>query len=193
MSKELLTIRKQIKKRKPTYKRVQANQFAKLRNDLKWRRPKGMGNKDRRNRKGHIGTLKVGYGSPKAVKSMNRAGLFEALVHNVEDLKALDNKTHIAVIGRSVGGRKRIEMLQHAKTQKIAVDNVKDIDKTIEELQAKGKSKKKSSSKNTKTKTSDSKESKVKTSEKEATESKESKSSESQTQTDSSKKKEVEK
>lgn len=164
MSKELLTIRKQIKRRKPTYKRVQANQFAKLRNDLKWRKPKGMGNKDRKNQKGHIGTLKVGYGSPKAVKSMNRAGLFEALVYNVENMKALDNKTHIAVIGRSVGGRKRVEMLQYAKAQNIAVDNVKDIDKAITELQANAKSKKKTSKPAAKASKTDSKKEETKSS-----------------------------
>lgn len=86
MTKELVKTRSQVKKRKPTYKRTQHNQFAKFKNDVKWRRPKGMGNKERRNRKGHIGTLRVGYGSPSEIRGANKDGLFEVLVHRVEDL-----------------------------------------------------------------------------------------------------------
>ena len=148
MTKELLNKRKQIKKRKPTYRRVQSNQYAKLRNDPKWRRPRGMGNKDRKNKKGHTGTLRVGYGSPKAIRGANNQGLWEVLVHNVADVKAIDSKTQAAVIGRSVGGKKKLDILQAGKEQKITFSNINDIDKAIESLK---KPEKKTTSKKAKT------------------------------------------
>ena len=133
--KSKLEIRKAIKKRKPTYKRIQSNQFAKFKNDEKWRRPKGMGNKDRRNRKGHIGMLKVGYGSPNEVKGANRSGMFEVIVCNVKDLDLVDTKTQVAVISRTVGAKKKVEILKAAMSKKIVVSNVKDSAAKISEIE----------------------------------------------------------
>ena len=94
-----------------------------------------MGNKDRRNRKGHIGTLKVGYGSPSEIRGANKDGLFEVLVHRVEDLALVDSKTQIGVISATVGGRKKAEILKEAQTKKVAIANVKDIAATLKSLE----------------------------------------------------------
>ena len=68
VEKKLLQVRAQVKSRKPTYVRVQSNQFAKLKNKgASWRKPKGMGNKVRRGRRGQASMPQVGYGSPKSV------------------------------------------------------------------------------------------------------------------------------
>ena len=131
--KSKLETRKAIKARKPTYKRVQSRQFAKL-SETKWRRPKGMGNKDRRNRKGHIGMLKIGYGSPSEIRGANREGLFEVIVKNVTDLDSIDSKTQVGVVSQTLGNRKKIEVLKAAKDKKVVISNVKDIDSKIKEL-----------------------------------------------------------
>lgn len=133
VDKKLIEERAAVKKRKPTYKRVQSNQFPRFK-ETKWRKPKGMGNKDRRNRKGHVGLLKIGYGSPSAVRGLNKIGLREVLVYNVADLTKVDVKTDIAVIGAGVGGRKRIDILTEAKTKKLVVSKVKDFDVAIKAL-----------------------------------------------------------
>jgi large subunit ribosomal protein L32e len=132
MVEDKLQVRKATKKRKPTYKRVQSNQYAKFR-DVKWRRPKGKGNKDRKNRKGHIGMVQVGYGSPKEVRGLNKDGLQEVIVFNIEGLKTV-TKGQAAVIARTVGAKKRLTILEEAKKSKIAIANVKDIDAKIKEL-----------------------------------------------------------
>lgn len=133
VEKKLIEERAAVKKRKPTYKRVQSNQFARFR-DTKWRKPKGMGNKDRRNRKGHVGLLKIGYGSPAKVRGLDKNGFKEVLVYNVQDLAKVDTKSDIAVIGSSVGGKKRIDILTEAKAKKIQVSKVKDFDLAIKSL-----------------------------------------------------------
>ena len=131
MASEKLEIRKQIKKRKPTFKRAQTNQFAKLRGDG-WRKPKGMGNKLRRGRKGHAKKPTIGFGSPKEVRGLNKNGLLEVIVNNVSDLANVkDSKTQIATLGSKVGAKKRLAILNAAKTSKLAVSNVKDIDEAI--------------------------------------------------------------
>lgn len=134
MAGELLKVRKQIKKRKPTFRRQQSNQFAKFKNDDAWRRPKGLQSKMRLKRKGHRKMPTIGFKSPKAVRGLNAAGLEEVIVLNVEGLNSIDKNTQIAVIGRTVGARKKIAILEAAKSAKLAIANVKDIDATIKKL-----------------------------------------------------------
>jgi large subunit ribosomal protein L32e len=134
MVERLLNVRKQVKKRKPTYRRQQNKQFAKFKKDSAWRRPKGYQSKMRLGRRGHRAMPEVGYGSPKEVRGLNKNGLKEVVISNVVELKAVDTKTQIAVISKTVGGRKKLDILNEAKKAKMDIGNVKDIDKAIESL-----------------------------------------------------------
>ena len=162
MVEKLLKVRSAVKKRKPTYKRVQSHQFAKL-SEVKWRRPKGLGNKVRRGRRGKPSMPQVGYKSPKLVRGLHKSGLREVIVNNLEDMKKINLKEQIAVIGAKVGAKKRLELLSYAKEKKISFVNIKDIDKAIEQNTKKKKEvKKKEIKKDSKPKTEESKpESKV--------------------------------
>ena len=140
-SDKLLKVRSIIKKRKPTYKRVQSHQFPKL-NDGKWRKPKGMGNKVRRGRRGKPSMPEVGFGSPKSVRGLNKKGLIEVIINNSSELSNIDSKTQIAIIGSTVGSRKRLEILNEAKKLKLEIGNVKDIEKSIKALTKEKKVKK---------------------------------------------------
>ena len=134
MLSEKLATRATIKKRKPTFIRRHAIvQFSKLKKS-NWRSPKGMGNKQRRGRKGQPIKPTCGFGSPKEVKGMNKNGLFEVIVNNVSDLEKIDVKANTVVIGSTVGGRKKLEILNVVKTKKFAVSNIKDVDKEISKL-----------------------------------------------------------
>ena len=136
-----LEIRTAIKKRKPTFRRRQSNQFAKIAKNDAWRRPKGMGNKSRRNRRGHIGMLKVGYGSPREVRGANRDGLFEVVIANIAQLQQVDLKTQAPIISATVGNKKKLDILEFALKEKISIGNVKDISAKIEEIKTKRVSK----------------------------------------------------
>ncbi len=159
MVEKLLKVRSAVKKRKPTYKRVQSHQFAKL-SEVKWRRPKGLGNKVRRGRRGKPSMPQVGYKSPKLVRGLHKSGLREVIVNNLEDMKKINLKEQIAVIGAKVGAKKRLELLSYAKEKKISFVNIKDIDKAIEQNTKKKKEVKKKEVK--KDKASDKKDSKTK-------------------------------
>lgn len=141
---DLIAIRKQIKKRKPTFKRSQTNQFAKFKKDG-YRKPKGMGNKMRRQRRGHIKLPTVGYGSPKELRGANKQGLIEVLVSSLKDLESIDTKTHIAVISSTVGGKKRLALLNEAKKKGLQVAYINDIDAAIKKYTKEKKAPKKKS------------------------------------------------
>ena len=130
MVSDKLKIRAEVKKRKPTYKRVQSHQFAKL-SETKWRKPKGMGNKVRRGRRGKPSMPEVGFGSPKEVRGFNKDGFKEVIVSNVEQLSNINTKTEAAVISSTVGAKKKLDILNAAKDKKISIANIKDIEVAI--------------------------------------------------------------
>ncbi|MDA3854845.1 MAG: 50S ribosomal protein L32e [Candidatus Woesearchaeota archaeon] len=140
MVKDLLKVRALVKKRKPTYTRQQTNQFAKFKGDG-WRKPKGYQSKMRLRRRGHKGMPEVGFGSPKEVRGLNKAGFKEVVVNNVADLNKLNVKDEVAVIGRTVGGKKKVAILEEGKKLKIGFANVFDIDGTIKSLSKEPKKK----------------------------------------------------
>ena len=136
---KLLVVRKEVKSRKPKFKRAQVNQFAKLKNTDAWRKPKGMGNKIRRRRRGLPKMPSVGYGSPSKVRGLNKKGLEEVIVTKISDLENKNLKEKVIVISRTLGARKRLELLKIIKQKKFDVANVKDIDSEIKNLTKKKK------------------------------------------------------
>ena len=140
MEKKLIDKRKEIKKRKPTYVRQQTNQFKKFKNNPKWRRPKGYQSKLRLNRKGHIGTIKVGYKSPKAIRGANKMGLFEVRVFNLNDIKNTKLKDNeIFILAKGIGSKKKLEMIEYCLKNKVKLFNVKNPQREIEKLTLKKK------------------------------------------------------
>ena len=134
MANTLVEVRNKLKAKKPTFRRQQINQYAKFKNFDGWRRPKGLQSKMRLKEAGHRRMPAVGYKSPKAVKGLNRAGKREVLVYNVADLAKVQAGTDVAIIARTVGGRKTIDILNKAKEMKIELGNVFDVDKKLSEL-----------------------------------------------------------
>ncbi len=145
MVEKLLKHRSDVKKRKPNFRRQQINQYAKFARSKSWKRPKGHQAKMRLHRRGHRAMPSVGYGSPKLVRGFNKLGFKEVVVCNMQDLLRIDAKTETVVISRTVGNRKRLEMLKHAKENKIKIVNVSDVEKKINEI-TKVKSEKKAES-----------------------------------------------
>jgi len=70
---------------------------------------------------------KIGYGSDKRTKFLMPNGFRRLLVRNVGDVDLLlmHNKTYAAEISRTVGGRKRLEILERAKALSVKVTNAR--------------------------------------------------------------------
>ncbi len=97
--------------------------FKKFKNDPKWRRPKGNDNPMRLKKKGHPPVVSVGYRTPKVIRGLHPQALKPVVIHNVKELESLDPATTIIYIGRTVGGRKRAELINKARELGFTIAN----------------------------------------------------------------------
>ena len=121
----MLELRKKAKKKKPKFKRQEW--FKKKALGKKWRKPRGIHSKLRKQEKAKGKLPRPGYGSPKLVKGLSREGYREVLVRNVKDLEKIKPKEEIAVIMSGVGKRKRFEIIEFAGKNNIKIQNAKFI------------------------------------------------------------------
>jgi len=107
----------------PKFVRQEANRYKKL--GFKWRKPKGIHSKRRRKLKRRSPLPTSGYSTDTDVKFMHPSGFFLKHVFNVKDVLEIKNyKTRVAaLIGGTVGSRKRIEIERCAVRESIYVVN----------------------------------------------------------------------
>ena len=118
--KELLELRNKKNSRKPKF--LQRNVKIKKRLAKAWRRPKGLHNKMRLNKKGYEKVINVGYGAPNEVKHLDKkTGLYPIIVSNKKDLEKIDIKTQAVLISSTVGAKKKLEIMKVAEEKNLVV------------------------------------------------------------------------
>ncbi len=91
-----------------------------------WRKPKGITNKRRLNRKGHPDNVRPGFGS--LASSRNMVDNLEIVfVNSLSDFVGLDPKVHCVVLGRA-GKQKKLDLIKKAEELKLKIINL-DVDK----------------------------------------------------------------
>jgi large subunit ribosomal protein L32e len=88
-----------------------------------WRKPRGMDSKMRRSVKGWPGLVKVGYRTPKFCRYFHPSGFSEIIVYRPEDLDDVDPKKIVVRMARTVGVRKRDQIMDRAKSMGIRIIN----------------------------------------------------------------------
>ncbi|MFP3311947.1 MAG: 50S ribosomal protein L32e [Acidilobus sp.] len=91
--------------------------------DDSWRKPKGIDNKLRQQKKGFGRLVKVGYGTNSEIKGRHPSGLIPVVISSVKDLEGLSPAAHIVYISAKVGLRKRLELLEELKKRGFRVAN----------------------------------------------------------------------
>lgn len=119
-TRRLLGARKANKASLPKFHRIDAHKKKKL--ALSWRKPRGHHCKMRRQIKAKGAIVKVGYGSPAAVRGLHASGYEEVLVYRPEDVQGLSRRQAIR-IARTVGRKKQEEIEKVAKELNIKVLN----------------------------------------------------------------------
>ena len=94
----------------------------------KWRRAKGRHNKIRKMRAGYPVGPSIGYKKPSS-ESGKINGLSVIVVNSFNDVKRLD-KNSLAIIGRRLGARKKMEVIKMLNEMKIKIANLKVEEKT---------------------------------------------------------------
>lgn len=120
------------KHKKPKFKRQESWRYKRVKEN--WRKPCGIDSKMRKKVKGWPPSPEVGYRSPKKIRGLHPSGYVEVRVQTVEALNGLDPKTQAIRIARTVGGKKRVEILALADERGIHVLNPR-IAKELEEIE----------------------------------------------------------
>ena len=132
-NKELLAVRKTLKKSKPWFV-VKESKFS-ARVKSRWRYPRGKHSKVRQQHRGRPRLLNPGYGSPKAVRGFHPSGLLPVVVKTLDELNSIDLATQGVLISGKIGNRKRIELLTAAQEKKITILSSSNSEKLLKKLQ----------------------------------------------------------
>jgi large subunit ribosomal protein L32e len=128
----LMRVRVLMERRGPRWMSMDEWRFLRVAHRESWRRPKGDDNKIRLEIKGYPKRVKIGYGKPRLVRNLHPTGFKLVIVHRPEDVDKVDPTKEAIVIGRTVGLRKRVEIVRRAIERGVRVINVtKDV---IDEL-----------------------------------------------------------
>ncbi len=123
MDNKKLKLRAKLKRKKPEFKRQEWFRSVTLR--PVWRFPRGIDSKLKRGEKARGSMPNIGYRSPTSVRGLNPKGFREVRVLNTTDLKKLNSKMDIAVIGSTVGKKKRMEIMKQAEQAGVKISNFK--------------------------------------------------------------------
>lgn len=125
------------KKVKPKFLRPNYGRSSRARVKGNWRRQRGEDNKKRIG-KAHMGkSPNIGYGQDKKIKFVHPVGKREALVHNMAELNAVEDK--VVRISATVSKRLRQKLVEEAQKKKLVVLNsgkIKKVQKPIKKAKA---------------------------------------------------------
>lgn len=108
-------------RKKPKFLRQSSIAYKRL--GKKWRKPRGEHSKLRRLEKGKGKVPSPSYGAPKELRYLHPSGLNEVLVFNIRDLEKINSVKDAAKIARTVGNKKRKEIIKKAEEMKIRILN----------------------------------------------------------------------
>jgi len=90
-SHKAIDLRKNVKKKKPRFRRHESWRYKRLKDS--WRKPRGLDNKMKQERKGWPKSVKIGYGGPRIARNLHPSGYKEVLVHNPDEAASVNPET----------------------------------------------------------------------------------------------------
>lgn len=121
VDKRLLRVREKIRKSRPKFRRQESWRYKRLKTG--WRKPIGIDNSMRHHKRGIPTIVRVGFRGPKAVRGLTRTGKVEVLIHNTNDLEAIEKETQVVRIASTVGTRKKVAITNKADELEIKIIN----------------------------------------------------------------------
>ncbi len=129
----LLKVKANLKRRQPKFIRQDAHKHKRVKQV--WRAPKGLHSKIKDSKKGYRAKLQEGYHTPKAVRGMDKHGLYPTIVATVAELKKLNAAKHSVIVSGTLGNKKRVLIIEEAVKHKFTLSNATA--KKAEDIKAK--------------------------------------------------------
>jgi len=123
INKEALELRKKVSQHRPDFIREESWRYVRL--SSSWRKPKGVDNHQRKQKRGWPALVKIGYGGPKIARGLHPSGYTDNLVYSLKDLEKLDPKTDGIRFSHGLGKKKRLEIITKAKEMNFKVFNAR--------------------------------------------------------------------
>ena len=133
-TKRLMKLRKQIQKKKPSFRRIESWRYKRVKDS--WRKARGIDSQTRKKTKTGVKSPSVGYRGPKKVRGLHPSGYEEVRVFNINDLKGLNNKRHAIKVSTKLGVKKRINVIDYAQSRGFKVLNLGISQGELESLEA---------------------------------------------------------
>ena len=109
----------------------------KVRLGNKWRKPKGLHSKMRLSKKGYNKSVSIGYGSPKSTRGLDKSGLKLIIIKSLKEIENINAKEECIAVAKTIGLRKKVEILKQAVKKSINVVNIKDVNKFLKDVEEK--------------------------------------------------------
>jgi len=109
----------------------------KVRLGNKWRRPRGLHSKMRLSKKGYNKCVSIGYGSSKSTRGFDKSGLKLIIIKSLKELEKINAKEECIAVAKTIGLRKKVEILKQAVKKSINVVNIKDVNKFLKDVEEK--------------------------------------------------------
>lgn len=119
--KAALEIRSAKNDARPAFKRQEWFRYQRL--GEKWRKPRGIHSKMRRHLSYRPPVVSIGFRGPKMVRDYHPSGFREVMVYNPGQVEGVDPKVQAIRIGGTVGGKKRMAIIEKADDLSIRVLN----------------------------------------------------------------------
>ncbi len=132
--KRMMELRKKMNKKRPSFRRVESWRYKRVKNS--WRKARGIDSQTRKKTKSGVKSPSTGYRGPKKVRGLHPSGFEEVRVHNINDLKGLNNKKHAIKVSTKLGVKKRINVIDYAQSRGFKVLNLGISQGELESLEA---------------------------------------------------------
>lgn len=132
----LLEIRKRMKKKRPSFRRVESWRYVRVKDS--WRKARGIDSQTRKKTKTGVRSPSVGYRSPKKIRGLHPSGYQEVRINNKNDIEKLNlsPKKHAIKISGRLGSKKRLDLIDYAQKRNFHVLNLGISQKEMEEFEA---------------------------------------------------------
>jgi len=132
--KRLMEVRKNIKKKRPSFRRVESWRYVRVKDP--WRKARGIDSRTRIKSKSGVKSPGKGYRGPKKVRGIHPSGYEEVRVETIKDLENLNNRKHALKISSKLGAKKRMVLIDYSKRRGFKILNIGISQREIDQLEA---------------------------------------------------------